>query len=112
VAKQKTTIDYMENQNGKTQGQTNLKHDEIAARAYKIWETSGHEAGCDLKHWLQAEEELSAAKASQTSAKPDQRAAAQTAELLGTEASKAHSKRPGAPVRDRAQSAQSRAVAA
>ena len=103
----------MENQNGQTAGQTNLKHDDIAARAYKIWETSGHEAGCELKHWLQAEEELSTAQAPKTSqspTKPVQKTAAQTAEVLGTEAGKAHSKRPGAPAR--AQTAQPRAVAA
>lgn len=102
----------MENQNGQTTRQPNLKHDEIAARAYRIWETSGHESGCELKHWLQAEEELSAAKAGQISAKSVHRTAAQTVEVLGAEASKAHSKRPGAPVRVRAQSAQPRAEAA
>lgn len=33
--------------------------DSIARRAYEIWEHEGCPEGCDLKHWLQAEEELS-----------------------------------------------------
>lgn len=34
--------------------------DSISRRAYEIWESEGRPEGCDLKHWLQAEQELSA----------------------------------------------------
>ena len=30
----------------------------IAARARELWELSGRQEGCDLKNWLQAEEDL------------------------------------------------------
>ena len=32
--------------------------DAISRRAYEIWEREGHPDGCDLRHWLQAEQEL------------------------------------------------------
>lgn len=34
--------------------------DAIARRAYDIWNQEGRPDGCDLRHWLQAEQELSA----------------------------------------------------
>jgi hypothetical protein len=34
--------------------------EEISRRAYEIWESEGRPEGCDLRHWLQAEQELSA----------------------------------------------------
>jgi hypothetical protein len=34
--------------------------EEISRRAYEIWESEGRPGGCDLRHWLQAEQELSA----------------------------------------------------
>ena len=34
--------------------------DSISRRAYEIWEREGRPEGCDLKHWLQAEQEMSA----------------------------------------------------
>lgn len=40
-----------------------LNHDEIAAKAYQIWEGSGRPSGSDLEHWLQAEKELASARA-------------------------------------------------
>jgi hypothetical protein len=33
-------------------------YEEIAKRAFEIWERQGRPAGCDLEHWLQAEAEL------------------------------------------------------
>lgn len=33
---------------------------DIAKRAYEIWEEQGCPQGCEEQHWLQAEEELSA----------------------------------------------------
>lgn len=34
---------------------------DIAARAYQIWETEGRPNGQEVRHWLEAETELSAA---------------------------------------------------
>lgn len=34
---------------------------DIAARAYQIWETEGRPNGQEVRHWLRAETELSAA---------------------------------------------------
>lgn len=36
--------------------------DEISRRAYELWENEGRPEGSDLRHWLQAEQELSARK--------------------------------------------------
>ena len=33
-------------------------HKLIAERAYEIWENQGRPHGCDLMHWLQAEQEI------------------------------------------------------
>jgi hypothetical protein len=76
----------MKSQTAQTSG-TKLNHDQIAARAYQIWEGAGHPAGSEITHWLQAEEELRAAenpKAGQPSPKPMQKAANQTAERAGS----------------------------
>lgn len=32
--------------------------DAISRRAYEIWEREGRPEGCDLRHWLEAEQEL------------------------------------------------------
>src|SRR5215471_20469548 len=48
----------------------NIKHQEIAIRAYQIWEAAGHPAGCELQHWLQAEQELGASRGGKPSAVP------------------------------------------
>jgi hypothetical protein len=36
--------------------------EDIARRAYELWEAEGRPEGSDLRHWLQAEQELSARK--------------------------------------------------
>src|SRR5579859_1683829 len=96
----------------RTATKTNLTHDQIAARAYHIWETSGRPAGSEMRHWLQAEEEL-ATKLSQPSAKPAQKAADQPAERKEHEPARAQSnKRPGAASRDPSQGAQEHAATA
>lgn len=41
-------------------------HEEIAAKAYLLWEKAGCPAGQDTKYWLQAENELLAASQSTT----------------------------------------------
>jgi len=37
-----------------------LSHENIAGRAYQIWEEAGQPAGNETAHWLQAERELHA----------------------------------------------------
>ena len=32
--------------------------DVISRRAYELWENEGRPEGCDMRHWLQAEQEL------------------------------------------------------
>lgn len=38
---------------------SNVSPDTISRRAYELWEAEGRPEGCDLRHWLQAEQELS-----------------------------------------------------
>jgi hypothetical protein len=40
------------------QTRTDLSRDEVAQRAYQLWEAAGRPSGRDLEHWLQAEKEL------------------------------------------------------
>ena len=44
--------------------------EEISRRAYEIWESEGRPEGCDLRHWLQAEQELSARHAGAQASAP------------------------------------------
>ncbi|MBB2673678.1 UNVERIFIED_ORG: hypothetical protein GGE44_003247 [Rhizobium esperanzae] len=34
------------------------KHEQIRRRAYEIWEAEGRPEGADLRHWMQARDEL------------------------------------------------------
>jgi hypothetical protein len=34
------------------------RHEDIALRAYLIWEKAGRPNGCDWEHWITAEQEL------------------------------------------------------
>jgi hypothetical protein len=34
----------------------------VSRRAYELWENEGRPEGCDLRHWLQAEQELGASQ--------------------------------------------------
>ena len=36
----------------------------VSRRAYELWEQEGRPEGCDLRHWLQAEQELALGHAS------------------------------------------------
>jgi hypothetical protein len=38
----------------------NGRTDAISRRAYELWEKDGRPEGCELRHWLQAEQELGA----------------------------------------------------
>ncbi len=46
----------------------NAKHDEIARRAYELWQKGGRQPGRDQEYWFQAEAELMTAQPK--SAKP------------------------------------------
>jgi Protein of unknown function (DUF2934) len=46
---------------GRKTGMTQIGTDEIAKRAYEIWQAEGCPQGRDVDHWLQAEAELTAA---------------------------------------------------
>jgi len=50
---------------------TKIAQNEIAARAYQIWESHGRPAGRELEHWLQAEKELRSAKGGPSSDRPE-----------------------------------------
>jgi hypothetical protein len=43
------------------QEQIKVSCDEVARRAYELWEAAGRSAGKDMEFWLQAEAELLAA---------------------------------------------------
>ncbi len=49
------------NPKNQMQTQIELNHDEVARRAYDIWQAAGCPQGCDKEHWQQAEAELRAA---------------------------------------------------
>jgi hypothetical protein len=69
------------NQNASTDSSLSMSFgapaEEISRRAYELWENEGRPEGCDLRHWLQAEQELSARYANrseQSQDSPDSRA--------------------------------------
>jgi hypothetical protein len=43
-----------------------VNRDDVARRAYQIWEAAGQPAGRDLEYWLQAEAELQSARHSRS----------------------------------------------
>jgi len=66
---------------------TQPKHEEIAARAYQIWEASGRLSGSELKNWLQAERGLTSpgiTKASSSPAKTSEKVPSQSNEKSET----------------------------
>jgi hypothetical protein len=82
----------MKPQTTQTSSKTNLNHNEIATRAYQIWENAGRPTCSEMKHWLQAEEELTAPQKlqiGQASPKPMQKATGETAEHAAAETIKA-----------------------
>lgn len=93
----------------------NLNHDEIAARAYQIWEGAGCPAGSEIKHWLQAEEELRAIqkmKTGQSVPKPLQKATGQSVDHTITETAKEQTKRQAESVPESSRRIQKHAAAA
>lgn len=59
--KQNTSVKEQNTQSG----QSSVNEQQVAQRAYELWEAGGQPAGRDLEYWLQAESELRSA--SQTS---------------------------------------------
>ena len=51
-------------------------HEEIAERAYEIFEKSGRKPGHDLENWLAAEAQLAVTRKQDTTARTDPRASA------------------------------------
>lgn len=96
----------------------NLNHDEIAARAYQIWEGAGCPAGSEIKHWLQAEEELRAIQKMKTGQsvqsvpKPLQKATGQSVDHTITETAKAQTRRQAESVPESSRRIQKHAAAA
>lgn len=62
------------NQNASTDSTVSMSFgasaEEISRRAYEIWESEGRPPGCDLRHWLQAEQELSGRHARREEERP------------------------------------------
>jgi hypothetical protein len=50
--------------------ETHVRQQDIAARAYHLWEAAGHHHHRDLEYWLQAESELGAALPTGRAGKP------------------------------------------
>jgi hypothetical protein len=94
--------------------QTTLNQNEIAARAYHIWEVDGRPTGSEIRYWLQAEEELRAAQntAAETSPKPMQKAPGQLAEHAATPTAKPQTRRQAAPMPEPSRRGQAHAAAA
>jgi hypothetical protein len=95
----------METQSVQNEKSINLNHDEIAAKAYQIWETAGRQEGFELKHWLQAEQELREATSVKTAenSKP--------AEHPAAEEQKFEARKPGSTSRQRSNGRQEQALA-
>ena len=86
-----------------TAAKKNVNQEQIAARAYQIWESSGRPVGSDLKHWLQAEQELSKSttgKTSQPQVKFAQQQPAQSFERAATEPTRSQPNRPSSSIRE------------
>jgi len=64
MAKTPNASTYSPVKTGKTQGSTRLtnpaapSHDEVALRAYELFEASGRQPGQEIANWLRAEQEL------------------------------------------------------
>jgi hypothetical protein len=72
--------------------------DDISRRAYELWENEGKPEGADLRHWLQAEQELSARKGgqAQAQAQPERASALSAPRNTGTDTRPLQGTRAGA----------------
>ncbi len=60
AASEPTKMNTTMNMENETQTQIQSCPEEVAQRAYQIWQAAGRPTGRDLEHWLQAEAELRA----------------------------------------------------
>lgn len=68
--------------------------EEISRRAYELWEKEGRPEGCDLRHWLQAEQELGVSRSddgslAETRSSPPANTGSDVRPLQGTRAAAA-----------------------
>jgi Protein of unknown function (DUF2934) len=82
-------------------------HDEIAQRAYELFEKSGRAPGHDMDHWLEAERQLVAASKSQN-AQPTQPAPTQRPAVTTSVSAPAAAAQPKPDTRLQARPAQRR----
>ena len=68
--------------------------DAVSRRAYEIWEREGRPDGNDLRHWLQAEQELNQPVNSPREERTSQAANTDVRPLQGTRAGAAASREP------------------
>ena len=59
-------------------------HEDIAQRAYEIFERSGRKPGRDLENWLAAESQLSSARRQENTMRSDTRPGARPVARVGT----------------------------
>ena len=71
--------------NAKAKTEAAPTHENIAMRAYRLWEQDGRKIGQDAKYWLQAEKELLGRnKMGNSGSQEAMTARTNTAEILGT----------------------------
>jgi hypothetical protein len=70
-----------------------VAHEEIARRAYELWEQDGCPEGCSERHWLQAERQL---RGSSFGGAPGEKDAREEARAIKASAER----RAGAPARN------------
>jgi hypothetical protein len=70
--------------------------EDISRRAYELWENEGKPEGCDLRHWLQAEQELSSHQASHAQTEPARTPASGAPRNTGTDTRPLQGTRAGA----------------
>jgi hypothetical protein len=56
-------MDTTTNKEDQSEHRNKVNRDEVAQRAYQLWQAAGRPIGRDLEYWLQAEAELLAARA-------------------------------------------------
>jgi len=67
MSRQKPDLDVTESASSLDRPGTGPTHEEIAIRAYELYEASGRPEGRDGEHWLEAERELTEKYAAQPS---------------------------------------------
>src|SRR3954470_11267317 len=58
--------------------------DAVSRRAYELWEKDGRPEGCELRHWLQAEQELGATTSPDNGKQPQNGSATRPSDATNT----------------------------